>query len=136
MSEKEDFLEGFKKADIKASAELDIKPRLTIDLLGVENGKDVLVCSEPYKVKLPKDKAISKDGKVWMLDVHYQGVDHQFIAQAGSFRYQLGVLVEKYFEGNIAEIIGKIIKISKEVAEIKTPEFTGKAEVYQVALIE
>lgn len=135
MSEKENFLEGFKKADIKASAKLDIKPRLTIDSIGVENGKNVVIRSEPYRITLPEGKGISKDGKIWMLDISYEGVEHQFIAQAGSFRYQLGVLVEKHFEGKMSEIVGKSVKISKVVAEIKTTEFTGKAEVYQLALL-
>ena len=136
MSEKENFLEGFKKADIKKSAEMDIKPRLTVDSIGVENGVDVVISSEPYRVQLPEGKGITKDGKIWMLDMWYQGVEHQFIAQAGSFRYQYGVLAEKHFNGKMVEIIGRTIKISKVVAEIDTTEFKGKAEVYQLALLD
>jgi len=133
MSEKENFLEGFKKSDIKKSAELDIKPRLLISSLGVENGVSVKILTEPYITVLPEGKAMTKDGKVWMINVLLEGKEHTFIAQAGSFRYQLGVLCEKHFEGNLANLVGKTIRIWKEIVEHET---YGKTEMYQVAYLE
>lgn len=131
MSEKKpNFLEGFKKADIIKSAKLDIKPRLVIDELGIDNAVIVEVLSEPYQVEIPENKAIDNN-ILWMIDVLYQGVEHQFIAQPSSFRYQLGVLAEKHFEGNMEAIIGNEITIWREL--VKTEKY-GEQALYQVSL--
>lgn len=129
------FLEGFTSEDIKASAALDIKPKLEIIGLTIDNAVEVQFLSEPYEVQLPIGKGMSKDDKIWMLDVMYKNTVHQFIAQANSFRYQLGVLIEKYFGGDMSRIVQRNFKIWKEIAQIDKPEFKGKAEVYQVSLI-
>ena len=128
----DDFMEGFKKADIEKFAKLDIKPKLEIFDLGVENGVDVKILTEPYKIQLPEGKGLSKDDKIWMIDVMYQDVIHQFICQAGSFRYQLLVLVEKHFEGNMSEVIGEMVKIWKESVVL---DKWGESILYKVELL-
>ena len=128
----DDFMEGFNKADIEKSAKLDIKPKLEVFGLGVENGVDVQILTEPYRVQLPEGKGLSKDDKIWMIDVMYQDVIHQFICQAGSFRYQLLVLVEKHFEGNMSEVIGEMVKIWKESVVL---DKWGESILYKVELL-
>ena len=128
----DDFMEGFKKADIEKSAKLDIKPKLEVFGLGVENGVDVQILTEPYRVQLPEGKGLSKDDKIWMIDVMYQDVIHQFICQAGSFRYQLLVLVEKHFEGNMSEVIGEMVKIWKESVVL---DKWGESILYKIELL-
>lgn len=131
MSEKKaNFLEGFKKSDIVKSASMDIKPRLQIESLGIDNSVIVEILSEPYQVDIPKEKAIG-ESRIWMVDVLHNGVAHQFIAQASSFRYQLGVLVEKHFEGLMANIIGQEVVIWKEL--VNTKQY-GEQALYQVSL--
>ena len=136
MSEKRNFLEGFKKADIKKSAEMDIKPRLIIETIGVENGVNVEVLSVPYLVKIPEAKSMSKDNEIWMIDLLHENIEHQFIAQAGSFRYQLGVLIEKHLGGDPKNIINRSVKIWKEMGKINTVQFKGNAEMYKIELLE
>jgi len=129
----DNFLEGFKKVDIEKSAKLDIKPKLEIDGLGIDYGLDVQILTEPYIVQLPKGKGLSNDDKIWMIDVMYMNVIHQFIAQAASFRFQLGVLVEKHFEGNMANVIGEMVKIWKESVVL---DKWGESILYKVELIQ
>ena len=135
MSEKKEtkkkpsWLSDFTTESIKKSAEVDIKPKLTIDGIGIEYAKDITIMSEPYIVEIPKEKSIGADNKIWMIDVSYQEVSHQFIAQSGSFRFQLGVLMEKLnFEPK--DLIGLQLKLWKEKATISNKQFKGKAEVY------
>ncbi len=131
MSEKNpNFLEGFKKSDIVKSAKMDIKPRLQIESLGIDASVIVEILSEPYQVKIPEDKAIGEN-PIWMIDLLHNGVSHQFIAQASSFRYQLGVLAEKHFEGNLANLIGQEVVIWKEL--VNTKQY-GEQALYQVSL--
>ena len=111
------------------------KPKLEIIGLTIDNAVEVQFLGEPYVVQLPIGKGMSKDDKIWMLDVMYKNTVHQFIAQANSFRYQLAVLVQKHFDGDMSKIVKKNFKIWKEIAQIDKPEFRGKAEVYQVSLI-
>lgn len=129
----DDFMEGFNKLDIEKSAEMDIKPKLEIEGLGIENGVDVKILSEPYKIQLPKGKGLSKDDKIWIMDVMYKNVIHQFICQAGSFRYQLLVLVKKQFSGNMDQIVGQFVKIWKE--EVVLDKW-GESILYKVELIK
>jgi len=121
------WLKEFTPESIRKSAELIIYPKLTIDGLGLEHSKNVVILSEPYLVEIPKEKAIGKDNKIWMIDLEYENVRHQFICQSGSFRFQLGVLQEKL---NLDALIGFKIKLWKQLANINTPTFKGKAEVY------
>jgi len=136
VSEKRNFLEGFKKADIKKSAEMDIKPRLIIETIGVENGVNVEVLSVPYLIKIPEAKSMSKNNEIWMIDLLHENIEHQFIAQAGSFRYQLGVLIEKHLGGDPKNIINRSVKIWKEMGKINTVQFKGNAEMYKIELLE
>ena len=124
------WLKEFTPESIKKSAELVIHPKLTIDGLGLEHSKNVVILSEPYLVEIPKEKAITKDTKIWMIDLEYERVRHQFICQSGSFRFQLGVLQEKLGLDDFDDLIGFKIKLWKQIADINTPTFKGKAEVY------
>ena len=85
--------------------------------------------SEPYIVEIPKAKAIGNDNKLWMIDLEYENVLHQFIAQSGSFRFQLAVLIEK-LGMTMSDLIGFHIRLWKERATIKNTQFKGQAEVY------
>ena len=127
------FAEGFTKEDISKSAKLDIKPKLEIIGLTIKNGIDVQILTKPYIVKLPKGKGLSKDDKIWMIDVMYMDVIHQFIAQAASFRYQLLVLVEKHLNDNMANVIGERVKIWKEMVIL---DKWGESILYKVELLE
>lgn len=129
-----DWLSDFTQESIKKSAEIEIKPKLTIEL-GIENAKDVIILSIPYLVEIPKEKAIGSN-KIWMIDLQYNNVAHQFICQAGSFRFQLGVLKEKLELKDITELINLYVKIWKTLDFIDTPSFKGKAEMYHIALIK
>ena len=124
------FLEGFKSDDIKMSAQMKIRPKLLIEGIGIEFAKTVKILSKPYIIKIPEDKSMSKDPNIWMIDLEYKNVIHQFIAQAGSFRYQMGVLAEK-IKLSVDDLVGLIVKIWKEIADI--PPW-GKCEVYKVEL--
>lgn len=135
MSEKKaDWLSDFTEKALKASAEVDIKPRLEIEALGIEWCKDVDILTEPYIVEIPKEKAVGNTNRIWMMDVRFEGVEHQFIAQSGSFRFQLGVLMRKLGLKNRSDLIGKNIKIWKTKAHIDTDAFHGEAEVYNIKL--
>ena len=128
------WLSEFTVESIQKSAEVEIKPKLTIDGIGIEYAKNVVILSELYIVEIPKAKAIGNP-KIWMIDFEYEKVEHQFIAQAGSFRFQLGVLMKKLNYSEPKELIDLYIKLWKEMANINTPTFKGKAEVYKIALV-
>ncbi len=130
-----DFLSDFSQASIDKSAEVEINPKFEIEGVGIEYAKNVLILSEPYKVEIPKEKSIKANNKIWMIDLDYQEVKHTFIAEAGSFRFQLGVIMKKLDYTEPKELIGLPVRIWKVIANIKTPTFTGKAEVYKVALM-
>ena len=123
------WLAEFSKESIEKSAKVDILPKLSIDGVGIEYAKEVIIKSEPYIVEIPKEKAIGADNKLWMIDLEYENTLHQFIAQSGSFRFQLGVLIEK-LGLTMSELIGFEIKLWKEKATIKNAQFKGLAEVY------
>lgn len=132
---KVDWLSEFTEKSLDNSAEVDIKPKLTIDGIGIEYSKDVVILSVPYKVEIPKEKAIGKDNKIWMIDLEFENVEHQFIAQSGSFRFQLGVLAKKLELSEMTKLINLPIKIWKQIATINTPTFKGKAEVYKISMM-
>ena len=129
-----EWLSDFTKESIRKSAEIEIKPKLTIEL-GIENAKNVHILSIPYLVEIPKEKAIGSN-RIWMIDLQYNNIAHQFTCQAGSFRFQLGVLKEKLGLKTIKELINLYVKIWKTLEFIDTPSFKGKAEMYHIALIE
>ena len=129
-----DWLKDFKPEAIKKASEVDIKPKLTIDNLGIEYAKECVILSLPSKVEIPKEKAIGNSNKIYMMDLEYEGVAHSFICESGSFRFQLGVLMKKLgFEPD--NMIDLPIRIWKTKSYINTPSFKGLTEVYQVSLI-
>lgn len=130
-----DWLNDFKPEAIKTSAEVNIKPKLTIEGLGIEFGKDITILSVPYKVNIPKEKSINGKTKIFVIDLLYNNTEHQFIAESGSFRFQLGVLKEKLDLLDYSELIGIKRKLWKQLANIDTPKFKGKAEVYVLSKI-
>lgn len=130
-----EWLNDFDKESIKKSAEVDIKPKLTIDDIGIENGKDITILSIPYKVNIPKEKSINGKSKIFVIDLLYNNIEHQFIAESGSFRFQLGVLKEKLDLSDYSKLIGIKRKLWKQMANINTSKFTGKAEVYVLSEI-
>lgn len=129
------WLSEFSQESLDKSAEVEIKPKLEIEGIGIEFAKNVVILSEPYPVEIPKEKAIGKDNTIWMINLEYQNVEHQFIAQSGSFRFQLGVLAKKLQLNDMTELINLPIKIWKQEANINTPSFKGKAVVYQVSMM-
>ena len=128
------WLSDFTRKSIKTSADLSIKPKLTIEL-GIKKVKEnIIILSEPYLIEIPKEKAIGSN-ELLAIDLEYQGISHQFLAQAGSFRFQLGVLMEKLSYSEPKELIGLAIKIWKTLEYINTPTFKGKAEMYHIELM-
>lgn len=125
-----EWLADFSREKIKASAEVDIKPRLTITENGIEFGKDIEILSIPYKIKIPKEKSINGKEMIYVVDLLYNGVIHQFFAESGSFRFQLGVLKEKLDLDDYSDLIGIKKKLWKQEADIKSKSFSGKADVY------
>ncbi|GAH06895.1 unnamed protein product, partial [marine sediment metagenome] len=90
-----EWLRDFKPEAIKKASEVDIKPKLTIDGLGIEFAKICTILTLPKKVKIPKEKSIGNSNLIFMMDLEYEGVAHNFICESGSFRFQLGVLMTK-----------------------------------------
>ena len=130
------WLSDFTRDSIKKSAEVDIKPKLRIEL-GIEHVKEnIVILSEPYLITIPKVKAISTSNELLAINLEYNNIAHQFIAEAGSFRFQLGVLMEKNNITEPKELIGLIIRIWKSLETIKTSSFKGKAEMYHIELME
>ena len=128
------WLSDFTRKSIKTSADIDIKPKLTIEL-GIENVKEnIIILSEPYLIEIPKEKAIGTN-ELLAINLEYLGIEHQFIAQAGSFRFQLGVLMEKLGYSEPSELIDLTVKIWKTLEYINTPSFKGKAEMYHIELM-
>ena len=130
-----DFLSDFTQKSIDNSAEVDIKPKFEIEGVGIEFAKNVMILTKPYQVEIPKEKAIGKSNLLWMIDLDYQNVAHTFIAESGSFRFQLGVIMKKLEYTEPKELIGLAVRIWKVIADIKTPTFKGKAELYKVAIM-
>lgn len=129
-----DFLSDFTIENLQKSADLEIKPKLSIDDCGIEFGKKVIILSIPYIVEIPKAKAIGTN-KIWMIDLEYNDIDHQFIAQANSFRFQLGVLMKKLDLTEKEQLIDLFVLIWKTLEQINTPTFKGKAEMYHIKLV-
>jgi len=126
-----EFDSEFDITKIKTSAELDIKPKFEIDGLGLDFAKDVIVKGTYYEIDIPKEKAISGKTRVKALNLIHNGIEHQFIAESESFRYQIDVI--RYQKKlNLDEIDGLKLKIWKTRQDLKTDRFTGKADVYNL----
>ena len=69
-----------------------------------------------------------------MIDLEYNSIAHSFIAQSGSFRYQLGVIMTK-LQCKSSELIDIPLRIWKTLEQISTPTFKGKAEMYHVKVM-
>lgn len=121
-----EFLQELDLEKVVESAELDIKPKLSIDK------------GNPQKIKLktfPQKKDFADGGKYWVCDVIHNDIEKQMFAPK-SFRYQLAVLMKKLQNKEVIddskEILGKELVVDKVDAKIDSDEFKGNAEVYQV----
>ena len=128
------FLSDFTIENLEKSSKMDVKPKLTLGL-GVEKALIVVIQSEPYQVVIPLAKRIGNTEKLWMIDLEYNDIIHQFTIQSGSFRFQLGVLMKKLEIENPIELINLPIRIWKTLEQINTPTFKGKAEMYHVSMM-
>lgn len=130
----DDFLGDIDMDKLKISASLDIFPKLSIDEVGVENAKEVKVLSDAYTIEIPVEKSMSDDNHLKVIDVEYENVKHQFIAQAKSFRYQFGVIMIKlgFKKTETEKMIGAIISIWLEWVNL--PKY-GKQKLYKVSLV-
>ena len=128
------FLSDFTIENLEKSAEMEVKPKLTI-MLGIENAVNVIIMSEPYQVKIPKDKRIGDTEKIWMIDLEYTDIKHQCTIESKSFRFQLGVIMSKLEITEPTELIGVPIRVWKTLEQINTPTFKGKAEMYHVSIM-
>ncbi len=130
----DDFLGDIDEADLQMSADLKIEPKLYIEDVGIENAKQVKILSEAYTVEIPAEKSMSDDNKLKIIDVEYENVKHQFIANAKSFRYQYGVIMTQlgFTKKQSARMIGAVVKIWLEWVEL---EKWGKQKLYKVSLI-
>ncbi len=130
------FLKGIDDKKVKESAELKIDPKLYIEDVGIENSKTVEILSEPYVVEIPEEKSMDPESnELLMIDVKYQKVKHQFICQAGSFRYQYAVVMKQLGFGKLefSKMIGAVIKIWLEWVEL---EKWGKQKLYKISLVK
>ena len=125
-----DFESEFDLEKIKTSAKLDIKPKIEF-LDGIENAKDVIIKGTYYPLDLPADKQINKQ-TVKAINMMYEGIEHYFIAESESFRYQLEVIRFKKGLKSNKELDGLRLRIWTSEQFINTPNFKGKAKVYNL----
>ena len=127
------FMNKLDMAKVRKVSELNILPTFKVNYDQKEHTSDiynVIVLSLPNPTKFA-------DGNTYLtMLVEMNGVVYQFNCNAESFQFQLGVLIEKHFEGKIDDLITHTIQISKTMAKIDTDNFKGKAEVYQISLIK
>ena len=123
------FESDFDVSKIKESAKMDIKPKFEIEGLGIEFSKNVIIKGSYYNIEIPIEKSIDGKTTVKAINFIYNGVEHQFICEAGSFRYQLDVIRFRR-KLNIDNIDGLKLKIWKQIATIDSEKFKGKAPVY------
>lgn len=130
----DDFLGDIDDEKLEISANLEILPKLYIDDVGVENAKQVKVLSAGYTIEIPEEKSMSDDNHLKIIDVEYEQVKHQFVAQAKSFRFQYGVIMKQlgFKKSQSARMVGAIIKIWLEWVEL---EKFGKQKLYKVSLM-
>lgn len=121
------FKSEFDVEKIQKSAEADIKPKIDFDDK-IENAKTVIIKGTYYDFELPNEKQINKE-KVKALNMLYNGVEHYFIAEAESFRFQIDVIRFRK-KLTVEQIDGLKLKIWTEIQNINTPKFKGKAKVY------
>lgn len=135
--ELDDFLSDVNKEDLQKSAALEIKPKLYIEDVGIEFAKTLIILSRAYKIKIPKDKYMGKGAEpiLQVIDVKYEGTEHQFIVEAGSFKYQYGVIMTKLGldTRKTKLMIGAIIKVWLEWVEL--PKW-GKSKLYKITLVK
>ncbi len=130
----DDFLDDIDEKDLELSANLDISPKLYIEDVGVENAKQVKILSGAYTIEIPKEKSMSDDNHLKVIDMEFENIKHQFIAQAKSFRYQYGVIMTQlgFKKTETIRMIGAILKIWLEWVEL---EKWGKQKLYKISLI-
>lgn len=123
-----EFESEFDISKVKESAELDIKPKFEIEGLGIEFSKDIIIKGSYYNIELPKSKAIN-DTTVKAINLIHNGIEHQFICEASSFRYQLDVIRFRR-KLKLNQIDGLKLKVWKQNVKIDSDKFKGKADVY------
>ena len=127
------FMDNLNMEKVSKVAKLNILPTFKVNYDQKQNISDiynVVVLSLPNPTKFA-------DGNTYLtMLVEMNEVVYQFNANAESFQFQLGVLIEKHFEGKIDDLLTHTIQISKTMAKIDTPTFKGMAEVYQVSLVK
>jgi hypothetical protein len=131
---KKHWKDGLDDSAIEISASLDIKPKVKIESLGIDNAIVFTILSDYYTVVIPKEKAYGSN-ELLCLDVDFNGIECQFIAEAVSFRHQLQVIKKKQnwdYETN-KDVIGHKFRVWKENAIVKN---YGNAEVYHIQLLE
>ena len=126
-----EFESEFDVSKIKESAEMDIKPKFEIEGLGLDYAKDVIVKGTYYDVKIPVAKAISNKTIIKAINLIHNGIEHQFFCESESFKYQIDVIRFRR-KLNVNQIDGLKIKIWKQLTQIDTPNFKGKAIVYSL----
>lgn len=131
--ENDDFIfeSDFDISKIKESAEMDIKPKFEIEGLGLEFSKDVIIKGTFYNIEIPFEKSINGKTTIKALNFIYNGIEHQFICESGSFNYQLDVIRYR-LKLNKNQIEGLRLKIWKTIATISSENFKGKAPVYNL----
>jgi len=133
MPEKKvDYLDGLDLAEIKKTAETEIKPRLVIDGLGIDNGVNVEILTVPILVDTDSEKVLSDDGSLLVMSVIYEGVEHYIVAEPISLRRNLMIIAHRNFTGKFEDLIGQRVKIWMEQYEHKK---FGLTTSYQVALL-
>jgi len=121
------------KASVKKIADLNIIPQLSIVALDTKGNFSNLT----VKVKtLPKLTRFADGNDYFVIFVEQNDMVYQMVCSAVSFRQQLAVIIYKEFNDDSTLLIGQMINITKQIAEIDTPKFKGKAEVYLITLIK
>lgn len=131
--QEKNWMDDIDLESVKKVSELNILPTLKINYDKVNNISDVY---NVIVLGLPTLTMFADNNQYFVMLIEHNDVVHQFNCNGKSFRFQLATLIEKKFNGKAENLVGHTIQISKTIADINTPAFKGKAEVYQVSLIE
>ena len=127
-----DWTVDIDKASVKKIADLNIIPQLSIVALDTKGNFSNLT----VKVKtLPKLTRFADGNDYFVMFVEQNNMVYQMVCSAVSFRQQLAVIIYKEFDDDSTLLIGQTINITKQIADIDTSKFKGKAEVYLITLI-
>jgi len=131
--ESKGWMDDIDLESVKKVSELNILPTLKVNYDKVNNISDVY---NVIVLGLPTLTMFADNNQYFVMLIEHNEVIYQFNCNGKSFRFQLATLIEKKFKGIPDNLIGHTIQISKTMANINTPAFKGKAEVYQVSLIQ